>query len=380
LNAPATLKGAGAHAIDVAVAETVDAFAALEKDWDALYDRSGRANPFLSYAWARACFDEEGGGAEPFILTLRRGGQLIGVAPLCIERRLGFRVLRFIAEGRSDYLAFLCEPETNSVERRLLAELTNFAKAWDLLVLRNLAEPFTSLHRAGKPGELRWHQVRWSSSAYCRWDGDWESLHHGGPSWFKLMRKRRRRFLKDASIRCFTGGEAAERLDIVAAIEGRSWKAREAAARLQPGPGQEILRRAFLSKDSQVELWLAFAGDEAIAFQIDFATPERLWLYQYAYNEAFASLSAGSYIQYTSIEQAWQSGAREYDLMMGEESYKASRTTAIRPIHSLAGHRRTLRGWLAYSLLLAPRWKLRHVAVLQLMRARLKRLRRLVSR
>lgn len=371
---------AGTAAIEIALADTADALSALERDWDALYEEAGGANPFLSYAWTRACFDEEGGAAEPFVLTLRRGGKLIGVAPLCIETRIGFRVLRFIAEGRSDYLGFLCETRSEAIERRLLNELMSRANAWDLMILRNLAEPFTALGKMDKPTGARWHQVQSSSSAYCAWDGDWESLHEGGPSWLKLMRKRRRRFLKGGcSIECFTGAEAAERLDIVAAIEARSWKAREGVARLQPGPGQEILRRAFLAPGSQAELWLAFTDQEPLAFQIDFATAARLWLYQYAFDEAFAKLSAGSFIQYTSIEHAWDRGAREYDLLMGEESYKASRTTALRPIHTLAGHPRSLRGYFAYLLLVAPRWSLRNVRALKLAQAKVKQLRRLVS-
>jgi CelD/BcsL family acetyltransferase involved in cellulose biosynthesis len=361
---------------EVAVARSLDAFTALEREWDALYDAGGRTNPFLSYAWTRACFEEECGGAEPFILTLRRGGRLIGLAPLCIETRLGFRVLRFIAERRSDYLGFLCQTEVESIERRLLCELVSSASAWDLLVLRNLAEPFTALHKLDRPANARWQHVKWTTAAYCALDRDWESLHDVGPGWLKQMRGRRRRFLKGPNrIDCFSGSEAAERLGIVAEIEAKSWKGREGVARFQAGPGQEILRRALLAPGSQAELWLAFAEDQPIAFQIDFATPQRLWLYQYAYDEAFASLSAGSCIQYTSIEQAWQRSAREYDLMMGEEPYKARLTTGVRAIECLAGHPRTARGYLAYWLLLAPQWKLRHVRLLKAAHARWKRLR-----
>jgi CelD/BcsL family acetyltransferase involved in cellulose biosynthesis len=113
-----------APAIDVSLARSPDAFAALESVWDALFDESGRTNPFLSYAWTRACFDEECGGAEPFILTVRSGEKLVGLAPLCIETRFGFRVLRFISEHRSDYLGFLCRHRSGRSEWRALASNT----------------------------------------------------------------------------------------------------------------------------------------------------------------------------------------------------------------------------------------------------------------
>ena len=369
-----------APALDVAVARSLDGFAALEPDWDALHDESGRTNPFLSYAWTRACFDEECGGAEPFILTLRRGGKLLGVAPLCIDRRFGFRILRFIAEDRSDYLGFLCDNGSQAIERQLMAELPKIGERWDLVVLRNLAQPFTAIAATGADRGLQYHRARWTTAAYCRWAGDWDSLLESGPEWLKQMRNRCRRFLKKGrTVRCFTGAEAAEWLGAVAQIEAKSWKGREGVARFQPGPGQEILRNAFLASSSQLELSLAFADNRAIAFQIDFLTPERLWMYQYSYDEAYATLRAGSVLQYMSIERAWQRGVREYDLMMGAESYKANRTTAVRAIDCVAGHPRTVRGYLAYWLLLAPRWKLRHVRLLKAAQAKWKRLRLKVS-
>ena len=261
-----------------------------------------------------------------------------------------------------------------------MIELIEPEQPWDLAVLRNLAEPFTTLGIVEHPGPAHWHRAQWTTSAYCRSDGDWGSLHEVGPIWLKQMRNRRRRFLKNGrSVQCFTGIDAADRLDLVAQIEARSWKGRDGVARFQPGPGQEILRRAFLAKGSQLELSLAFAEKCAIAFQIDFVTPCRLWMYEYSYDEAYASLRAGSVIQYSSIDRAWQRGCREYDLLMGEELYKANRTTALRAITCLAGHRPTLRGRLAYWLLVAPRWKLRQLRALKLAQTKLRILKRLVS-
>jgi CelD/BcsL family acetyltransferase involved in cellulose biosynthesis len=352
----------GCPALTIDVARTVDAFAALAREWDQLYAEAGSVNPFLSYAWTRACFDEENSATEPFVLTLRRGDALIGLAPLCVERKFGFRILRFIAEGRSDYLGFLCDSNSEAIERRLLAEVLTFKSEWDLIVLRNLAEPFTSLTTAERPKAAEWHRVQWTTSAYCRWEGDWDSLQEGGPVWLKQMRNRRRRFLKNGrTIEFFTGARAAERLDLVAGVEAKSWKGRQGAARFQPGPGQEILRRAFLAPGSQMRLALAFVEERPIAFQVDFVTPHSLWMYQYSYDAEFANLRAGSVLQYASIDQAWQLGVREYDLLMGEESYKANRTTALRPISCLAGRRRSIRSWLAYLLLVGVRWKLRQL-------------------
>ncbi|HYX47868.1 MAG TPA: hypothetical protein VE820_13750, partial [Sphingomicrobium sp.] len=51
--------------------------------------------------------------------------------------------------------------------------------------------------------------------------------------------------------------------------------------------------------------------------------------------------------------------------LTGDEAYKLDRTSELRPIYHLAGHQRTMRGWLAEGLLVLPRWKLRRVPALR---------------
>ncbi|HEY8434222.1 MAG TPA: hypothetical protein VIK68_06375, partial [Sphingomicrobium sp.] len=86
-------------------------FALLEPHWDRLYAEAGGANPFLSFPWTKACRETVAAGLDLFVITVWRAGLLIGIAPLCIERRLGFSTLRFIGDGRSDYLGFLAAPD-----------------------------------------------------------------------------------------------------------------------------------------------------------------------------------------------------------------------------------------------------------------------------
>jgi hypothetical protein len=232
--------------------------------------------------------------------------------------------------------------------------------AWDLVVLRKLAGPLSAVASDRKAGRLVWHGKAWSSAAYCRWPGDWESLHESGARWFARMRKDLRRFARGGgSAERFTGLEAVRRLDTVAGIEACSWKGREGVARLQPGPGQELLRTAFLTLGEQVELWLGFIEGRPVAFGVNFVTPDRLLLYQGSYDERERRLGAGSVLDYLAIERAWEQGVREYDYLGGDEPYKLERTTELRPLYHVAGHARTLRCWLAYGLLLAPRWNLR---------------------
>jgi hypothetical protein len=187
------------------------------------------------------------------------------------------------------------------------------------------------------------------------------------------MPRHSRRFLRDGgTAEHFTGAEAARRLDVVAEIEAASWKGRQEQMRLQPGAGQDILRRAFLELGDQIQLWLAFMRGKPVAYQVDFLCGDRLWLYQCGYDEIHRRARAGSVLAYIATEEAWLRGVREYDYMAGDEAYKLDRTTELRPIYNLAGHRRTARGWLAYGLFVVPRWTLRKVPILRSIRDRMR--------
>lgn len=353
---------------ELEIVRTIDGMRALQPEWQALYEQSTPRNPFLGPAWTLACWAAHGGRAEPFVVTLREGSRLVAVAPLCIEMRTGLRVLRFIADHRSDYLGFLCAPGMDEIEQQLLHRILESSRNWDLALLKHLNSTYSRLCECDLPGAYAAHRTKWTAAPYCASDHDWDSLHDNGPSWLKITRKRLRRFLKDGwRMERFTGREAAARLDLVASIEARSWKGREGTLRLQAGPGQDLLRQAFESPSAgaEMELWLASLDGKAIAFQIDFRISDRLWVYQQAFDDDFRRTSVGSFLAYVSFENAWRGGVREYDYLSGEEPYKLDRTNGLRPIHHVALHPRTARGWLAYGLLVAPRWRLRKVPALR---------------
>ena len=141
------------------------ALAALREDWRALERAAGNHNPFLSWSWTMACRAHIRPGDELFVLVARAGdGRMVGVAPLCVERTLGLRVLRFVADGRSDYLGFLTDPGVDGAERRLLEHLADLAGAWDVAVLRHLTADYAALDPADMPARCG----RARSPARCR--------------------------------------------------------------------------------------------------------------------------------------------------------------------------------------------------------------------
>lgn len=343
---------------------TESALSGLEAEWKELHAAANARNPFLGWEWTQACLHELGTGATPFVLTLRMDGRLVGLAPLRLERNWGFRVLRFIGDGRSDYLGFLLHPEAPDAQSRLLEGLEQHRAHWDLAVLRQLNNEYSGLASATPPKLLRCARAEGTLAPYVACRGDWETLCATGPGWLKRMSKALRKFEREGGrVERHTGIEALAHIDELVAIEARSWKGEAGVGRFQPGCGRAFLERVLrdLAPRGEIEVWIARVDEHPVAFALSLLTGERILLYQGAYDQAYRKQGPGAVLEYVSIRRAWEAGVREYDYMSGNEPYKAERTNATRVIRYLALHTTGARGLLAYSLLIAPRWHLKDI-------------------
>lgn len=360
----------GVLAAQVTVHTGPKALAELEAPWRELYLRARQAEagtqtgamPFLSPEWTAACWAECARDRDPYLLALWEEHRLVGLAPLG-RRRVGpFRVLSFLADGRSDYLGFLVEPGHPERERALLDALAERRAGWDLAVLRQLTTDFTGLHRGDAPRGLGDRGIEGTVAPTLRLTGSWETLLKEGPSGVRRSARLARRFAREGgAVERHVGGAAAALVEEVSAVEARSWKGREGVARFAPGPGQRLLCRALaeLGARGEMELWIARVEGRAAAFQVNFVLPDRLCYYQGAYDESAARLAPGMVLHHHCLRRACEQGLSEYDLMSGDEPYKRDWSTDVRSLRYRALYPDNARGRLAFGLLVAPRWYLK---------------------
>ena len=147
----------GATASTPLVVEEVRGAAALEAlapEWSSLCRRSPSASPFQTPAWlvayARA-FCAPGSGAEAFALAVRRGEELVGIAPLCTRRTADGVATTLLGEGVSDYLDVVVDPDVaKPCVARIIEALRLRAKVdGHAMVLDNLRECSPLLTYAG---------------------------------------------------------------------------------------------------------------------------------------------------------------------------------------------------------------------------------------
>ncbi len=93
--------------LDVTIIEDTQDFAALEGEWEELYRSSPAATPFQTWAWLYSWWEFYGEDYELRLVAVRYADLLVGLIPLMLERRRGFRRLLFIGTGITDHLDML---------------------------------------------------------------------------------------------------------------------------------------------------------------------------------------------------------------------------------------------------------------------------------
>src|SRR5580658_10208990 len=63
-----------------------DSFIRLKPAWDQLVEESRIGHPFLTHDWICSWWESFGAGRTLTIVTVRSGGELVGIAPLMISQ------------------------------------------------------------------------------------------------------------------------------------------------------------------------------------------------------------------------------------------------------------------------------------------------------
>ena len=83
----------------------------LVPEWDRLFAADPTATPFISTAWADAWLEHWDPSAQPWIVTVRDGEDLVGLAPLVARKQGPLRTLHVLGKEPGDYWAPLARPE-----------------------------------------------------------------------------------------------------------------------------------------------------------------------------------------------------------------------------------------------------------------------------
>jgi CelD/BcsL family acetyltransferase involved in cellulose biosynthesis len=352
--------------------------AALAGDWN----RLTAGVPFRSWPWLDTWWKHYGAKSSPttsrreLCLLAVRGNcrELLGLAPWYLEHTFARgRVIRFLGSGEvfSDYLSLLAEPgRALEVATAVAAWLRGPGHAtWDAVELCGVAaddvavgELIAALSRSELGVHVRNDLNCWRINLPSSWE---EYLERLSRSHRKHMRCSERRYVDDGRAvlrQATTVTEASQALELLIELHQRSWRARGkpgayASSRFMAFH-RETVPRMFEQGMLQFN-WIELDG-KPIAAEYQLVGNGVLYAYQGGFDPDHQDAEPGRLSTSAVLRQAIQQGLHAYDLLRGDEPYKAhwraepQRMLRVRvvPRHSAARVRNVV--WLAEQS--ARRW------------------------
>ena len=339
--------------------------ATLRGAWDDLVAATGRRNVFLTHAWCSAWCEAFSRDGDLRVLCFHAGRRLVAVVPLVVSRSLGLRTLRFIGSEDADYLGVLALPEDiEPVVAQLLEWVWIVRSAWDVVQFRDIDQDLLELCRSHCPAGV---SSVWRMSETCPYvaiDCTWDEFTRRRKERFRRLRQSVNKCLQSGKVEfCYAEDAGLTPDDIereVDAIQQESWKAAQGRTMFRPEKRAfwRTVLHAMLPADMATCCFMRM-DDRPAAFAFGFRFGCKYYYYCTGFRERYRSLSVGSVITQHVLQDAFDRGLREFDMMRGDEAYKELWTTDMRHNYELVLFRSAVSSALPAQVLYKWRWRMR---------------------
>lgn len=296
----------------------------LEPEWRALLPRCGVCDVFLSPTWLRAWWEEFADRRELVLLSVRKDGKLVGVAPLMRE---GERITFAGDTEICDYMDVIAAP--GAEEACLAALLRSLSEEpWDELVLWGVPHYSPTLKALAAVAPVFNLTVDVQPEDVCprvSLPGSWEEYLAG-------LGKKDRHELRRKLRRLSDGGQVeieslSAPADVAAALDDflrLHGAARADKAAFMTPRMAKFFRRIVtaLAQEGLVEMIFLTLNRVRVAAVLCFRGEGELLLYNSGYDPAYAGLSVGLLSKALALQRAIDEGYRTFDFLRGAEPYK----------------------------------------------------------
>ena len=306
-----------------------------EEEWDALLQKNCTNVPFLRHGYLSSWWQFKGGGewadAELIIISVRKDGQLIGIAPFFSATHAGRKKLLLLGSIEiSDYLDFIHDPKYSAEFFELLFECLagdDFSGIHDLLLYNIPENALTRAHVEKECQKRAWEMK--AEQAYhtpiIHLANDWDTYLAGidKKQRHEIRRKLRRASEDPQEIRWYIV-EDQETLDAETEAFFDLMVLDDEKKDFLTDPMREQMRSIiqWAFKENFLQLsFMTIAGNKAAAY-LCFDYQDRVWVYNSGFDPQFREFSPGWVMLSYLIQHAIESGRESFDFMRGDEDYK----------------------------------------------------------
>jgi CelD/BcsL family acetyltransferase involved in cellulose biosynthesis len=313
-------------------------FAELRQEWEELIEASDSACVFVTWEWLYTWWKHLAEDRSLAILAVRRGSELVALAPFCLQPRSltharPFSALEFLGSGfvGSDYLDVIVRKGSGAEARHALTSwLTGTSRPLKLSNLRKgesvAAGVLAGLREKGWTGaETKTNICPFIPLAGTTWDSYLASLsaehrYNFNRKWRRLNRDYEVRFEQAC-----TPEQCREAIDLLIAQHNLRWRVRGGSDAFHTAGLVEFHREwtQVALKRGWLRLYVLRLNEKPAACLYGLLYRGIFYFYQSSLDEAYQQASVGLIAMGLAIQSAIGEGAEEYDLLHGDETYKS---------------------------------------------------------
>jgi CelD/BcsL family acetyltransferase involved in cellulose biosynthesis len=321
--------------LEVETLRTKEAMAALQEGWEDLHRGDATRSPFLSPDWFRCCL-EDAQGSELFLIAVREGTRLVGIAPLSRYRLpvrwRNARAIGFIRCRETPYADFIVEDgRREAIVGAILQHLHSTERSsWDLLDLGPWPHSSPNVE-LGRKWLGAWG-AKWTESTASLvpvvtmpegWDAFMESRSY-------LFRKSRRGVLNrmgrlgNTQVECHRSDPDGEVLRAICDVSSRSWKHDDGKALTSRAESMRFFAALTQAAGRRGSLlvWILRLNGSPIAMEYNLTENGIVYALRADYDQTYRQSSPGAFLEYHIFQRLFSEGCRAYHAGPGSDAYK----------------------------------------------------------
>lgn len=327
--------------MSVAIADSEESFDQLEGVWDRLVDRSD-CTIFQTFEWVRTWWKYFGEGRELHCVVFKDADDVVGIVPLFFEKVRTFGVkfvtaLRMCGAEESDYLNVVSSEQNRPRVLRAFVEYLRSADLkFDFFEIRDVSESFDTMRLLpeylGESG-FKFYTYKGTVCPQVSLPSSWpEFLQHLGGNLRYQLKKKTDRMKKNFNVEFQLAGNSEAEVEAAvrefSVIHGERWESmgylnafrNEHFLAFHIEVSQKFARRGWL------RMYFLSVDGKRVAVNFDFNFRKRIYFY---HGNAFGpeevmKYSPGFLLRCAAIEDGIAEGMEVYDMLRGNETYKAN--------------------------------------------------------
>jgi CelD/BcsL family acetyltransferase involved in cellulose biosynthesis len=348
--------------MDIELIDTVEGFRRLEPVWNDILASSDIDIPFMTFEWFSVWWTVYGKENDLLVLVLREAGEIIALAPLLRTRTrlmgLPVRMVGLIDNGHADRVGLIVRKERPGLMRAVLDYLRRSQYRYDMVIFNAVEKDSVTerclLNDLSKD-DMPFMLAKGKESPYIRVAGTWEE-------YFKTRSKNVRHKLTrignalkrqgQYEIVEYTDRDIGRGMAEMLAISRNSWKYHNKTAIVSKDENIRFfsLLAQTMAGRGWFRLWVLKISGAPAAFQYALQYKNRLHGIKTDFDEKFSNLCPGKFLARHIVQQCFEEGLQEFDLLGQNESYKMEWTALCREHAKYMVFSTDLYGVLLYTL------------------------------